>query len=184
MRHDGIDLRFYLAQLCAHGLDVGVHRAGVDEVFVIPHVAEEGFARLHAAAALDQQIAGAQGQRVGRIRRRHAVELDDLKFLRAHTDRRVKITVPGPFTMSQQAQNDFYKDEEEMALDYAAAVNEEIKDLFTAGADIVHVHSNGLLPEAAGRRSGAVIAYSAVSHEGRKVVGFEPEVVALPGQPL
>ena len=53
--------------------------------------------------------------------------------------RTIKITVPGPFTMSQQAQNDFYKDEEEMALDYAAAVNAEIKDLFAAGADIVQI---------------------------------------------
>ena len=61
------------------------------------------------------------------------------KFLRANTDRTIKITVPGPFTMSQQAQNDFYEDEEEMALDYAAAVNAEIKDLFAAGADIVQI---------------------------------------------
>jgi len=76
---------------------------------------------------------------VGRIRRMHAVEVGDLKFLRAHTDRRVKITVPGPFTMLQQAQNDFYASEEEAAMDYAAAVNEEIKDLFAAGADVVQI---------------------------------------------
>src|SRR6188508_854271 len=75
----------------------------------------------------------------GKIRRKHPVEVDDVKFPRANTDRPIKITVPGPFTMSQQAQNDFYKDEEEMALDYAAAVNAEIKDLFAAGADIVQV---------------------------------------------
>jgi 5-methyltetrahydropteroyltriglutamate--homocysteine methyltransferase len=75
----------------------------------------------------------------GRIRRRHAVEARDVAFLRANTDRLIKITVPGPFTMAQQAQNDFYKDEAEMALDYAAAVNEEIRDLFAAGADIVQV---------------------------------------------
>src|SRR6476661_10064298 len=75
----------------------------------------------------------------GPIRRRHPVEVDDVKFLRANTSRTIKITVPGPFTMSQQAQNDFYKDEEEMALDYAAAVNAEIKDLFAAGADIVQI---------------------------------------------
>ena len=62
-----------------------------------------------------------------------------MQFLRAHTDAVIKMTVPGPFTMSQQAQNDFYKDEEEMALDYAAAVNAEIKDLFKAGADIVQI---------------------------------------------
>src|SRR3954466_11540051 len=55
----------------------------------------------------------------GKVRRKHAVEVDDVKFLEAHTTRTMKITVPGPFTMSQQAQNDFYKDEEEMVLDYA-----------------------------------------------------------------
>jgi 5-methyltetrahydropteroyltriglutamate--homocysteine methyltransferase len=76
---------------------------------------------------------------VGRIRRRHAVEVEDLNFLRAHTDRRVKITVPGPFTMLQQAQNDFYASEEEAAMDYADAVNAEIKDLFAAGADVVQI---------------------------------------------
>src|SRR5215210_5694433 len=76
---------------------------------------------------------------VGRIRRRHAVEVDDLKFLKAHTTRRTKITVPGPFTMLQQAQNDFYGSEEEAAMDYAVAVNEEIRDLFAAGADVVQI---------------------------------------------
>jgi len=76
---------------------------------------------------------------VGRIRRRHAVEVDDLAFLKAHTTRRTKITVPGPFTMLQQAQNDFYASEEEAALDYADAVNAEIRDLFAAGADVVQI---------------------------------------------
>jgi 5-methyltetrahydropteroyltriglutamate--homocysteine methyltransferase len=75
----------------------------------------------------------------GRIRRKHPVEIEDLKFLKKHTAKRVKMTVPGPFTMSQQAQNDFYHSEEEAAMDYAAAVNEEIRDLFAAGADIVQV---------------------------------------------
>ena len=75
----------------------------------------------------------------GKIRRKHPVEVRDVRFLRANTSRRIKATVPGPFTMSQQAQNDFYTTEEEMALDYAAAVNGEIKDLFAAGADIVQV---------------------------------------------
>ena len=75
----------------------------------------------------------------GKIRRKYPVEVRDVQFLRANTDRRIKATVPGPYTMSQQAQNDFYKTEEEMALDYAAAVNEEIKDLFAAGADIVQI---------------------------------------------
>jgi 5-methyltetrahydropteroyltriglutamate--homocysteine methyltransferase len=76
---------------------------------------------------------------VGKIRRRHPVEVADVEFLRAHTDRKIKMTVPGPFTMSQQAQNDFYASDEEAAMDYAAAVNEEIRDLFSAGADIVQI---------------------------------------------
>jgi len=76
---------------------------------------------------------------VGPIRRRHAVGVDDLKFLRANTDRLVKFTVPGPFTMTQQAQNDFYASDAEAAMGYAAAVNEEIKDLFAAGADVVQL---------------------------------------------
>ena len=76
---------------------------------------------------------------VGKIRRRHAVEVEDVKFLRAHTKKLIKITVPGPFTMSQQAQNEYYATDEDASLDYAAAVNEEIKDLFAAGADIVQM---------------------------------------------
>jgi 5-methyltetrahydropteroyltriglutamate--homocysteine methyltransferase len=76
---------------------------------------------------------------VGKIRRKHPVEVQDLLFLKRHTTRKTKITVPGPFTMSQQAQNDFYQSAEEAAMDYAAAVNTEIRDLFAAGADIVQV---------------------------------------------
>ena len=75
----------------------------------------------------------------GRIRRKYPVEVRDVRFLRANTKLPVKMTVPGPFTMSKQAQNEFYTSEEEMALDYAAAVNDEIKDLFKAGADIVQI---------------------------------------------
>jgi len=76
---------------------------------------------------------------VGRIRRKQPVEVDDVRFLRAQTGKPIKMTVPGPFTMSQQAQNDFYSSEEEAALDYADAVNAEIRDLFAAGADIVQI---------------------------------------------
>jgi 5-methyltetrahydropteroyltriglutamate--homocysteine methyltransferase len=76
---------------------------------------------------------------VGPIKRRHAVELRDLKVLRANTDRQIKATVPGPFTMGKQAQDDYYKDEEAVALAYAEAVNGEIKDLFAAGADVVQI---------------------------------------------
>jgi 5-methyltetrahydropteroyltriglutamate--homocysteine methyltransferase len=75
----------------------------------------------------------------GKIRRKYPVQLRDLEFLRANTKRPVKMTVPGPFTMSKQAQNEFYKSDEAMALDYAAAVSDEIQDLFAAGADIVQI---------------------------------------------
>lgn len=76
---------------------------------------------------------------VGKIRRKYPIQLEDVAFLRANTSRRIKITVPGPFTMSQQAQNDFYDDEIELAHDYAEAVNTEVKDMFTAGADVVQI---------------------------------------------
>jgi len=76
---------------------------------------------------------------VGKIRRVRPIEVEDLLFLKANTDRKVKITVPGPFTMLQQAQNDFYDSEREAAFDYADALNEEIRDLFANGADIVQI---------------------------------------------
>jgi 5-methyltetrahydropteroyltriglutamate--homocysteine methyltransferase len=76
---------------------------------------------------------------VGEIRRRHAVQVRDVEFLRANTTRSIKITVPGPFTMSQQARDEYYRDEEQLALAYATAVNEEIRDLFAAGADFVQI---------------------------------------------
>jgi 5-methyltetrahydropteroyltriglutamate--homocysteine methyltransferase len=77
---------------------------------------------------------------VGKIRRRYAVQVDDLNFLRRCTNRKVKVTVPGPFTMAQQAQIDYYGGSRELAsLDYAAAVNEEIRDLFAHGADVVQM---------------------------------------------
>ena len=76
---------------------------------------------------------------VGPIRRLRPVEVEDMKFLRAHTRRIAKITVPGPFTMTQLAQNDYYPDERALAMAYAQAVNEEIRDLFAAGADIVQI---------------------------------------------
>ena len=72
---------------------------------------------------------------VGPIRRRHPVEVRDAQFLRANTDRAIKMTVPGPFTMAQQCEDQYYRDEEALALDYAAALNAEIKDLFAAGAE-------------------------------------------------
>ncbi|HZT52686.1 MAG TPA: 5-methyltetrahydropteroyltriglutamate--homocysteine methyltransferase [Stellaceae bacterium] len=96
---------------------------------------------------------------VGPIRRRHPVEVRDVEFLRANTDRAIKITVPGPFTMAQQAQDDYYKDEVALGMAYAAAVNDEIKDLFAAGADIVQIDEPYMqsAPEKAARWGVAVL---------------------------
>ena len=141
---------------------------------------------------------------VGKIRRKHPVEVRDVEFLRANTDRTIKITVPGPFTMSQQAQNDFYKDEEEMALDYAAAVNAEIKDLFAAGADIVQIDEPYMQarPEKARKygldgaqraRSTAstgttavhiCFGYAAIIHERPAGYSFLPELAGSPVQQI
>ena len=76
---------------------------------------------------------------VGRVRRLRPVQVRDVEFLRANTDRQIKITVPGPFTMTRLAQNDHYASEADLAMDYAAAVNEEVRDLFAAGADVVQI---------------------------------------------
>ena len=99
----------------------------------------------------------------GEIRRPAPVQVDDVRFLRAHTDRAVKITVPGPFTMAQQAQNDHYRDDRALALAYADVVREEIADLFAAGADIVQVDEPWLQarPDVA-RRYGAEAVTRAV----------------------
>jgi 5-methyltetrahydropteroyltriglutamate--homocysteine methyltransferase len=83
---------------------------------------------------------------VGPIRKKHAVLVQDVRFLRANTDRMIKVTVPGPFTMTKQAYNDYYSDEAALALDYAAAVNAEIRDLAAAGADVVQIDEPYLQP--------------------------------------
>jgi 5-methyltetrahydropteroyltriglutamate--homocysteine methyltransferase len=75
----------------------------------------------------------------GPIRRLRPVEVRNVEFLRANTDRVIKITLLGPFTMSRQAKNEFYKHEEELVMDYAAAVNEEVRDLKAAGADVIQL---------------------------------------------
>jgi 5-methyltetrahydropteroyltriglutamate--homocysteine methyltransferase len=76
---------------------------------------------------------------VGPVKRRHPVQKRDVEFLRAHTDRRIRVTVPGPFTMTQQAQNDHYDSQPELSLAYADAINEELRDAVAAGADIVQI---------------------------------------------
>ena len=95
---------------------------------------------------------------VGPIRRTRPVQVRDVAFLRRHTARRIKVTIPGPFTMSQQAQNDYYHDEESMALAYAEAVNEEIHALFAAGADVVQLDEPWMQARAEQARRYAVTA--------------------------
>jgi 5-methyltetrahydropteroyltriglutamate--homocysteine methyltransferase len=133
----------------------------------------------------------------GPIRRRHPVEVEDLAFLRANTSHTVKITVPGPFTMAQQAQNDYYTSTEDLALGYAEAVNEEVRDLFAAGADIVQLDEPYLQarPDEARRYGVKVInralagvtgttavhlcfGYAAIIHERPEGYSFLPELAA------
>jgi 5-methyltetrahydropteroyltriglutamate--homocysteine methyltransferase len=136
---------------------------------------------------------------VGKIRRKHPVQVRDLEFLLANTDRPVKITVPGPFTMSQQAQNDAYETEEALALDYAAAVNEEIRDLFAAGAHVVQIDEPYMQARPEKARQYGVTAltraldgvdgttavhicfgYAAIIHERPSGYSFLPELAAVP----
>jgi 5-methyltetrahydropteroyltriglutamate--homocysteine methyltransferase len=133
----------------------------------------------------------------GDIKRRHPVEVDDVAFLRANTDRTIKITVPGPFTMAQQAQNDYYGSTEDLALAYATAVNEEVEDLFAAGADIVQLDEPYLQarPEEARRYGLAALnkalagvtgttavhlcfGYAAIIHDRPSGYSFLPELAA------
>ena len=95
---------------------------------------------------------------VGRVRRMRPVELRDMQFLRRHTDRPAKITLPGPFTMAQQAKNEFYEDMEALAMDLAAAVNEEARDLEAAGADLIQLDEPWLRNDPEGAKRYAVPA--------------------------
>jgi 5-methyltetrahydropteroyltriglutamate--homocysteine methyltransferase len=108
---------------------------------------------------------------VGPIRRTRPVEVRDVEFLRSITDRRIKITVPGPFTMTQQAQNTHYADERSLALAYAEAVNEELRDLKAAGADVVQIDEPYLQARPAPAREYAIEAID------RALEGIEGETV-------
>src|SRR5690348_8151429 len=127
-----------------------MERAGVD-IISDGEIRRESYSNRFATAleGLDLDHPGTAIDRTGHpnpvprvvapIRRTRPVEVRDLAFLRRNTDRRIKITVPGPFTVTQQAQNDYYPDDRALALAVAAAINEEIKDLFAAGADVVQI---------------------------------------------
>jgi 5-methyltetrahydropteroyltriglutamate--homocysteine methyltransferase len=109
---------------------------------------------------------------VGSIRRTRPIEVRDVEFLRSITDRPIKITVPGPFTMTQQAQNDHYADERGLSLAYAEAVNAELRDLKAAGADVVQIDEPYLQarPEAAQEYALEAIDRALEGIEGETVV--------------
>ena len=144
-------------------------RAGVD-IITDGEIRRESYSNqfANALAGIDPirhgEIVGRTGNRVpvplvtGPIRRLEPVATRDLEFLRAHTDRQIKVTLPGPFTLSQQAVDEFYRDPAELALAYAAAVNAEIHDLFAAGADVVQLDEPWLQARAAQARDYAVAA--------------------------
>jgi 5-methyltetrahydropteroyltriglutamate--homocysteine methyltransferase len=125
-------------------------RAGVD-VVTDGEMRRESYSNRFATAldGIDLDRPGEALDRTGRmvsvprvtgpIRRRHAVEAPLVEFVRGLTDKPIKITLPGPFTLAQQAQNDYYRSRAELALAYAAVVNDEVRDLFAAGADIVQL---------------------------------------------
>lgn len=141
-------------------------RAGID-VITDGEIRRESYSNKFANAldGIDRErlgeIVGRTGAKIpvpivsGPIKRREPVEVRDVKFLRANTDRKIKITLPGPFTMTQQVVDEHYKDEQALAFAYADAVNEEVRDLFAAGADIVQLDEPWLQARAdAARRYG------------------------------
>jgi 5-methyltetrahydropteroyltriglutamate--homocysteine methyltransferase len=141
-------------------------RAGID-IITDGEIRRESYSNRFANAldGIDRvrvgEIVGRTGNKIpvpivsGPIKRRAPVEVRDVKFLRANTDRTIKITLPGPFTMAQQAVNEHYKDEESVAYAFAEAVNEEVRDLFAAGADVVQLDEPWLQARAdAARRYG------------------------------
>jgi len=146
-----------------------LERAGVD-IITDGEIRRESYSNRFATALegidIDQpgQIIGSSGRStpvprvVGPIRRVRPVQVRDVQFLREHTDRLIKATVPGPFTMAQQAQNDYYPDRERLAMDYATCVNEEVKALFAAGADVVQLDEPWLRTNPEEARAYAVAA--------------------------
>ncbi len=155
------------------------HRAGVD-IVTDGEMRRESYSNRFASAldGVDIDLPGEAIDRTGKtvpvprvvaeIVRREPVEAPFINFLKAHTDKPIKITLPGPFTMAQQAQNDYYPDDGSLALAYAAAVNEELLDLFAAGVDIVQLDEPYVQarPEAASEYAVAAIDRALAGAEG------------------
>jgi 5-methyltetrahydropteroyltriglutamate--homocysteine methyltransferase len=171
------------AQDDATRLAVGdMERAGVD-VVTDGEMRRESYSNRFATAldGVDLDAPGVALDRTGHenpvprvagaIRRTRPVEVRDVEFLRSITDRRIKITVPGPFTMTQQAQNDHYADDRSLALAYAEAVNEELRDLEAAGAEVVQIDEPYLQARPEPAREYAIEAIN------RALDGIEAETV-------
>ena len=183
-------------------------RAGLD-VVSDGEIRRESYSNRLATAlgGIDRERSGTATDRTGKpaavplvsgpIRRERPVEVDDVRFLRANTERTIKITLPGPFTMTQQAENAHYPDDESLAMAYAEAVNEEIRDLFAAGADIVQLDEPYVQARPEAARAYAVKAinraldgvdgktalhlcfgYAAVVHDKPSGYSFLPELEA------
>lgn len=203
----------FLAQAQDDATELAIHsqeEAGLD-ILTDGEIRRESYSN-HLATALDGVDIDNPGTALDRsghpnpvpritgpIRRPHPVQVRDLEFLRAHTARPVKMTVPGPFTMSQQAQNDHYPDAEAAAMDYAAAVNAEIRDLFAAGADVVQIDEPYLQARPDAARSYGLAAlnaaldgvtgttavhicfgYAAIIHDRPEGYSFLPELAGCP----
>jgi len=183
-----------------------MERAGVD-IITDGEIRRESYSN-HFATALGGVDVDNPGSVMGRtgkptsvprvtgpIERTRPIQVGDVKFLRANSDRMIKITIPGPFTMSQQAQNEFYPDEESLAMAYAEAVNVEVRELFAAGADIVQLDEPWMqsrhekakafaLPVIARALEGAAgktaihlcFGYAAVVHDKPSGYSFLPEL--------
>jgi 5-methyltetrahydropteroyltriglutamate--homocysteine methyltransferase len=146
-----------------------MERAGID-IVTDGEIRRESYSNRFATAldgvdvARPGVIRNALGQEtvvprvVGRIQRTRAVEVRDMQFLRRNTDHLAKITLPGPFTLAQQARDEFYRDAEAMAMDFAAAVNAEARDLQAAGADVIQLDEPWLRNDPEGARRYAVPA--------------------------
>ncbi len=183
-------------------------RAGLD-VVSDGEIRRESYSNRLATAlgGIDRERSGTAMDRTGKpaavplvsgpIRRERPIEVDDVRFLRANTERTIKITLPGPFTMTQQAENAHYPDDESLAMAYAAAVNEEVRDLFAAGADIVQLDEPYVQARPEAARAYAVKAinraldgvdgktalhlcfgYAAVVHDKPSGYSFLPELEA------
>ncbi|MGK7870991.1 uroporphyrinogen decarboxylase family protein [Falsiroseomonas sp. E2-1-a20] len=160
-----------------------MERAGID-IITDGEIRRESYSNHFSCAlegiehAIPAEITGRTGKPtlvprvVGRIRRTRAVEVRDVAFARANTDRQVKITLPGPFTMTAQCKNEFYGDEAEVAMDFAAALNEEIRKLKAAGADVIQLDEPWMqaFPERARRFAVAAINRALEGIEGTTVV--------------